>query len=164
YRLGEWEASAAVPIDLTTTTAEDFPHFLGPERSCWLPGPALARDWSTQPPKVIWKQPIGAGWSAFSAVNGYAVTMEQRGAEEWVTCYEIATGKPIWGHAIETRHENPMGGVGPRGTPTIHQGRVYALGATGILRCLDGATGKLLWSDDLRKRYGVDAAATFSGT
>src|SRR2546421_3181803 len=55
HTLGKWEASAAVPIDLTTTTAEDFPQFLGPERSCWLPGPALARDWSTQQPKLIWK-------------------------------------------------------------------------------------------------------------
>jgi outer membrane protein assembly factor BamB len=83
--------------------------------------------------------------------------MEQRGAEEWVTCYEITTGNSVWGHAIEARHENPLGGVGPRATPTIHQGRVYALGATGVLRCLDGATGRLLWGDDLRKRYGVDA-------
>src|SRR5262249_46281340 len=55
------------------------------------------------------------------------------------------------------RHENPMGGVGPRSTPNIHGGRVYALGATGVLRCLDGGTGKLLWSDDLRKRYGLSA-------
>jgi outer membrane protein assembly factor BamB len=164
HTLGRWEGSVAVPIDLTTTTADDFPQFLGPERSCMAPGPPLARDWSEQPPKLIWKQPIGAGWSAFSAVNGYAVTMEQRGPEEWITCYEIATGKPVWGHAIEARHENPMGGVGPRGTPTIYKGRVYALGATGVLRCLDGATGKLRWSDDLRKRYRVDGRASFAGT
>jgi outer membrane protein assembly factor BamB len=164
HTLEQWEANPAGPVDLTTTTADDFPQFLGPERSCWIAGPPLARDWSDEKPKLLWKQPIGAGWSAFSAVNGYAVTMEQREAQEWVTCYEVASGKPVWGHAIEARHENPMGGVGPRGTPTIHQGHVYALGATGVLRCLDGATGKLLWSDDLRKRYHVDQAATFTGT
>lgn len=164
HRLGRLALIPPQPIDVVTTTADDFPQFLGPERSCWIPGPEFGRDWSKQTPKLVWKQSIGAGWSAFSAVNGYAVTMEQRGAEEWVTCYEIATGKPVWGHAIEARHENPLGGVGPRATPTIHQGRVYALGATGVLRCLDGATGKLLWSDDLRKRYGVDRSATFTGT
>jgi outer membrane protein assembly factor BamB len=144
-------------IDLTTTTPEDFPEFLGPGRKCWLSGPELADDWGTQPPKLLWKQPIGAGWSGFAAVNAYAVTMEQRGPDEWVTCYEIASGKPIWGHSIEGRHENKLGGIGPRSTPTIHAGRVYALGATGVLRCLDGATGKLLWSDDLRSRYQLTA-------
>jgi outer membrane protein assembly factor BamB len=48
-----------------------------------------------------------------------------------------------------------MGGVGPRSTPTIHGGRVFALGATGVLRCLDGSTGRLIWSDELRKRYMI---------
>jgi outer membrane protein assembly factor BamB len=142
-------------VDLVSSTPHDFPQFLGPDRSGWISGPQLARDWAGSPPKLLWKQPLGAGWSAFAAVNGYAVTMEQRGPLEWVTCYEVATGKPVWGHSIEARHENALGGIGPRGTPTIHQGRVYALGATGVLRCLDGASGKLLWSDDLRKRYGL---------
>ena len=152
---GKLEIESAGPIDLAATTPDDFPQFLGLERSCWIPGPELARDWTKNPPKLLWKRPIGAAWSAFAAVNGYAVTMEQREAEEWVSCYEIGTGRPVWGHAIVARHENPMGGIGPRGTPTIHEGRVYALGATGVLRCLDGATGKLLWSDDLRQRYGT---------
>lgn len=145
-------------IDLATTTADDFPQFLGPERSAWVPDKGLAADWTERQPKVVWKRPIGAGWSGFAAVNGYAVTMEQRGAEEAVVCYAIETGEPVWGHSIATRHEQAMGGIGPRGTPTIHQGRVYALGATGVLRCLEGSNGKLLWSDDLRKRYGVTIA------
>jgi outer membrane protein assembly factor BamB len=163
-KLNRVEETKKPAIDLTTTTPDDFPQFLGPDRSCWIAGPKLARDWTEQPPKLLWTQSIGAGWSAFSAVNGYAVTMEQRGPEEWVTCYEIKTGQPVWGHAIEARHENRLGGIGPRSTPTVHNGRVYALGATGVLRCLDGATGKRLWSDDLRKRYGVDQSATFLGT
>src|SRR6266850_1266197 len=73
-QLGKLELTPAdAPIDLATTTPDDFPQFLGPERSGWLPGPELARDWSADPPKLLWKRPIGAGWSAFSAVNGYAV-------------------------------------------------------------------------------------------
>ena len=144
--------------DLATTTPDDFPQFLGPDRSNWLAGPELARDWPANPPREIWRRPIGAGWSGFTAVNGYAVTTEQRGLEEWVTCYEVATGNPVWGHAIDGRHENPLGGIGPRGTPTIHQGRVYALGATGVLRCLEGKDGSLVWQVDLRKRYFPDVA------
>ena len=152
--IGKVEAKAGAPAtDLATTTPDDFPQFLGPNRSCWLVGPQLAHDWVANPPKELWRRPIGAGWSGFAAVNGFAVTLEQRGPEEWVACYEIATGNPVWGHAIVARHENPLGGIGPRSTPTIHQGRVFALGATGVLRCLDGKDGTLIWQDDLRKRY-----------
>ena len=155
-RLGRIEPTAATkPVDLTTTTVDDFPQFLGPNRDGYLPDPELSRDWSTTPPRLIWRRPIGAGWSAFAAVNGFAVTLEQRGEEEWVTCYDIASGDAVWGHAVNARHENPMGGIGPRSTPTIHSGRVYALGATGILRCLEGATGKLVWQHNLRSRYGL---------
>lgn len=158
--LGKVEAAVESPAaDLATTRPNDFPQFLGPHRDCYLPGPELARDWIANPPKEIWRRPIGAGWSAFAAVNGFAVTLEQRGPEEWVACYAIATGEPAWGHAITARHENPLGGIGPRSTPTIHNGRVYALGATGVLRCLDGKDGTLLWQDDLRQRYGLDAVS-----
>ncbi|HEX5104706.1 MAG TPA: PQQ-binding-like beta-propeller repeat protein, partial [Pirellulaceae bacterium] len=146
------------PIDLTTTTPADFPEFLGPGRRCWIEDPGLATDWTAQPPKLLWKHEIGAGWSAFAAVNGYAVTMEQRGDQEWVSCYEIATGKPIWGRAIEARHAHPLGGVGPRSTPTIAGGHVYALGGTGRLQCLDGSNGKLIWEQDLLQLYGVTQA------
>jgi outer membrane protein assembly factor BamB len=158
--LGKVEVADEAPgADLAPTTADDFPQFLGPNRDCYLPGPELARDWTANPPQELWRRPIGAGWSAFAAVNGFAVTLEQRGPEEWVACYEIATGNPVWGHAITARHENPLGGIGPRSTPTIHNGRVYALGATGVLRCLDGKDGALLWQDDLRQRYGLDAVS-----
>ncbi|HND55841.1 MAG TPA: PQQ-like beta-propeller repeat protein, partial [Pirellulaceae bacterium] len=136
-------------VDLASDTEGDFPEFLGPGRTASVERPLLERDWSASPPKVLWRRPIGAGWSAFSAVNGFAVTMEQRGDDELVTCYDIATGDLRWSHAEKTRHESIMGGIGPRSTPTIHKGRVYALGATGRLVCLDGATGKLIWKFDL---------------
>jgi outer membrane protein assembly factor BamB len=145
-------------IDLATTGPDDFPQFLGPERSVWVADKGLAEDWEGQQPVVVWKRPIGSGWSGFAAVNGYAVTLEQRGAEEAVVCYAIETGEPVWAHSIVARHEQAMGGIGPRSTPTIHQGRVYALGGTGVLRCLDGSNGKEIWSDDLRERYGLTVA------
>ena len=143
------------PVDVKTTTPRDFPQFLGPQRNLVVTGIELDRDWATHPPKQLWRQPIGAAWSGFSAVNGYAMTMEQRGPEELVTCYEVATGKPRWVHAVDTRYQSVAGGVGPRSTPTIDDGLVYALGATGILRCLDGQSGTLVWSDDILPRYNV---------
>jgi outer membrane protein assembly factor BamB len=143
------------PVDLKSSTPHDFPQFLGPGRDLRVTGIPLHRDWATEPPRELWRRPIGAGWSGFSAVNGFAVTLEQRGEEELVTCYEMETGKPRWAHSITARHETVLGGVGPRSTPTLDDGMVYALGATGVLRCLDGATGSLVWSDDILDRYGV---------
>jgi len=148
-------ASNVSTVDLTQTTPNDFPQFLGPGREPYLPQTDLERDWEAHPPKLVWKQKIGAGLSGFSVVQDYAFTLEQRGEDEWVTCYEIETGKPIWGHSIRGRYESKLGGIGPRSTPTIQEGRVYAMGATGVLRCLDGATGKLIWQDDLLKQVGI---------
>ena len=141
--------------DLTTTTENDFPQFLGPNRDGTVGGITLSRDWTQHKPRELWRRPIGAGWSSFAAVNGFAVTQEQRGDQEMVTCYEVETGEPVWAQSITARHATLAGGAGPRGTPTIHKGRVYTLGATGTVLCLDGTNGEVLWSDDLLKRYGV---------
>ncbi len=144
-------------VDLSQTVAGDFPQFLGPKRTNAVDDVQLLRDWSTFP-TLIWKQPIGAGWSGFAAVNGYAVTLEQRGPAEILACYEIATGKAVWTHEEQTRHESPLGYIGPRSTPTIHNGRVYAQGATGRLVCVEGSDGSVVWRHDLFEEQGMDKA------
>ena len=145
----------AMSTGLTATSEIDFPQFLGPDRDMRVKGLELARDWIQSPPKYIWRQPIGAGWSAFSAASGLAVTMEQRDELEMVTCYEVVTGRMVWWHGVKARHRSVQGGVGPRSTPTIHENRVYALGATGRLHCLDVATGTVIWDRDLLSDFGV---------
>ena len=148
--LGSLDVSGhAVKVPLNVTTPDDFPQFLGPTRSAGVDRPKLARDWGKQPPQLIWKHAIGAGHSGFVVVNGFAVTMEQRGDEELVTCYDALTGRPKWSDSQQARHETKLGGIGPRATPTIDEGRVYALGATGVLRCLDGTNGRRIWIRDL---------------
>ena len=146
----------SVPLD--QTTEDDFPQFLGPTRTASIDRLSLARDWTKQPPRQLWEHSIGAGHSGFVVVNGFAVTMEQRGDEELVTCYDALTGDAKWSHAVNARHATVLGGIGPRSTPTINEGRVYALGATGVLRCLDGSNGKLLWTRDIMAECGTSVA------
>jgi hypothetical protein len=148
---------AKARADLSRESADDYPGFLGRDRRATLPDVKLEHNWDARPPKLLWKEPIGAGWSAFAVVGGYAVTMEQRDQEELVTCRELLTGKLVWVHGITARHDSVLGGVGPRSTPTIHAGRVYALGATGVLRCLAGEDGSLIWQHDLLAMQGTDA-------
>ena len=95
-------------------------------------GVHLTRDWSGRPPEEIWRQPVGAGWSSFAVVGRFAVTQEQRGDEELVVCYDIPTGGVRWVHTNEARFSEKMGGDGPRATPTIAGGRVYALAQPGF--------------------------------
>jgi outer membrane protein assembly factor BamB len=142
------------PVDLGTTTPDDFPQFLGPGRTAALEGVRLDLD-ARWPPPLVWRHAIGAGWSGFAVRNGHAVTMEQRDELEMVTCYDVRTGRLEWWHGTATRHETTPGGVGPRCTPTIDHGKVFALGATGRLSCLDGATGRCLWEKDLLQEFGV---------
>jgi outer membrane protein assembly factor BamB len=112
-------------------------------------GIQLDPDWSSHPPRLVWQQEIGAGWSGFAAVNRSAVTLEQRGDLELITCYDVESGELNWSHSVNARHATTLGYVGPRSTPTIHQGRVYTLGATGVLTCLDGADGSVIWQRNL---------------
>jgi len=86
-------------------------------------------------------------------VNGYAVTREQRGDREMVTCYDLDTGALVWSWAVANRYDTVMAGVGPRATPTVDEGIVYALTNNGILVALDGSNGTPVWQQDLIGRY-----------
>jgi outer membrane protein assembly factor BamB len=130
-------------------SAPDFPQFLGPGRNAVLDGPALDRAWDKHPPQVLWRQPVGAAWSGFAIVGGRALTQEQRGDQECVTCYEALTGRPLWSHSDPARYFTTLAGEGPRCTPTVVSNRVFTLGATGLLNCLELETGRLLWAHNI---------------
>ena len=103
------------------TTANDYPRFLGNGYWAEAPGVTLEVDWESNPPRELWRKKIGAGWSAFAIVGKYAVTQEQRGERELVTCYEVETGEIAWTHADPVRWDPSGGGAlgyaGPRATP-----------------------------------------------
>jgi outer membrane protein assembly factor BamB len=151
-------SSADLP-DLTKTTADDYPQFLGPNRTGIIKGPGLLQDWTTIPHREVWRKPVGAAWSAFAVVGNFAITQEQRGEDECVVCYRLSDGAVEWVHADKARFESGMGGIGPRATPTIADGKVYTVGATGILNCLDGTTGKALWTVDILADTGGHSIA-----
>ncbi|MFO1482223.1 MAG: PQQ-binding-like beta-propeller repeat protein [Verrucomicrobiaceae bacterium] len=134
----------------------DMPRFLGEKGDGVLPEPNWQTDWKTFPPREVWRHEIGPGWSGFAVVGRQAVTQEQRGSEECVTCYDIATGKLLWSHADKALFTESMGGDGPRATPTVDavHGVVFTLGATGILNCLDLKTGALKWTQDVMGEAG----------
>ncbi len=157
-------ADGQTPKPTGETTAHplaklSFPQFLGPSRDCKIPGPSLATDWSAEPPEKLWRQPIGAAWSGFAVAAQRAVTQEQRDENEAVVCYNVQTGSVLWLHTDSGQYKTAIAGEGPRATPTIHDGRVYTLGATGVLNCLELATGKPVWQRHIAIDAGLDLDA-----
>ncbi len=162
--------NTAAALPMVAANIPDVPQFFGPNRDGIITGAKLARDWNTAPPKQLWRQPIGAGWSAFAVVGGRAFTMEQRGESEAVTCYDVLTGKLIWSHANPVHFSQWQGGDGPRATPSVDRGFVFAIGATGVLDCLEAATGRCVWSRDVLQEnqltnleWGVSASPLVFG-
>jgi outer membrane protein assembly factor BamB len=147
---------ASQPLALTETD-HDYAQFLGPFRLGILPGARLNSDWAMNPPRMLWKKPVGEGWSAFAVVGDYAFTQEQRGSDECVVCYRVADGEPMWVRADPGRFDTSLGGPGPRATPTVTGGRVYAVGATGLLNCLDASTGRRVWAANIQEDNEADS-------
>lgn len=134
----------------------DFPEFLG-NRQGHLASRPMLTDWEKSPPKMLWKKPIGLGWSSFALLGDLGITQEQRGALECTVCYRLSDGEELWNHSEQARFHGALGGDGPRTTPTIDEGRVYVVGGTGLLSCLDLGTGKKQWGVDLLKDNGGEA-------
>src|SRR5439155_22775719 len=95
------ERELVAEAKLLPTTINDYPQFLGPRRQavageCWIENKDgrfvkthLEKDWKAHPPRELWRQSIGAGWGSFAIVGDYAVTQEQLGGYECVTCLRV---------------------------------------------------------------------------
>lgn len=152
-----WEGAVVNPGKAaslpTSLTPGDWPAFRGPNRDSHAPGITFATDWDANPPKEVWRKPIGLGFASFAVAGDYIFTQEQRNESELVVCYDANTGDEVWINQIEARF-NDGTGDGPRATPTYLDGKLYTQGAIGSLQCIDAATGETLWVRDLKEDAG----------
>lgn len=152
------EKSAASTQNATSSASGgNWPAFRGPEGTGISPDSDLLDTWPEDGPEQLWVyEDAGMGYSGFSVVGGKLYTMGTRDEDFVVICIDTADGKEAWSTNISEDDQegyNVGWGHGPRSTPTVSDGRVYALDAKGGLFCLDAETGKEEWSRDLVKDF-----------
>jgi outer membrane protein assembly factor BamB len=141
----------AVPTIAWTT---NWTGFRGARRDGRYTAGPIRTDWTALRP--LWRQPVGGGYASFVAADGRAFTIEQRGNEEVAAAYHVLTGRELWTHAWNASFIESMGGSGPRATPTVHDGTLFVLGATGELRALDASNGMLRWRANILEDSNAD--------
>lgn len=140
-------------IELALANPE-WPGFRGADRASRIRSPQISTNWASRPPRQLWKIQVGPGWSSFAVAGKRLFTQEQRGPKETVVCYDADTGREIWNQPFETRFDDPLGGPGPRATPTLGNGGLFVTGATGFFARLNPATGEVIWKQDLKQVAG----------
>jgi hypothetical protein len=133
---------------------DDWPQWRGPRRDGVSAETGLLKQWPAGGPPLAWKSGgAGEGYSSFSVSGGRLYTLGARQGTEYVIAYDAASGKKVWEVANGRRFENDRGS-GPRSTPTVDGDRLYVFGSSGDMTVVDAATGKVVWTQNLLRKYG----------
>ncbi len=143
-------AAAIWTFAVSPAPGDDWPQWGGPTRD-FQANVALG-DWPSEGPTVLWRQPLGEGYSSIAVVGSLVYTQYREGEEEVVAAFNRDDGANRWRYRYPAPHLDGMRmgyGSGPHATPLVTAGRVFAVGATGKLHALDAADGRLLWQQEL---------------
>jgi outer membrane protein assembly factor BamB len=144
-----------LPIISPTLLAADWPQWRGPARDGVSAETGLLTAWPAGGPRLLWKVPGGGGYSCPAIAGGRLFTLVSRDKDEIVLCLDAKSGKELW--TVRSDADRPDDfGSGPRATPTVDGDRVYTLGASGSLMCLQAADGKSIWSADILKQFSAE--------
>lgn len=148
------DASSNSGTTIAPAPRRSWTAFRGTNRDGRYEERTVKTSWPAEGPQLLWKQPVGGGYSSFSVADGIAYTLEQRRGQEVVAAYRVSNGRELWTNAWNAQFKETYS-EGPRATPTWDEGRVYALGATGEFRCLDAKTGRVVWSKNILTDNGA---------
>lgn len=156
----------ALACSQSSSLAADWPTYRGPLGNGQSPE-KIQKSWPTGGPRVLWRVPSKGGFSSFVVAGGKAACLELRDVDgvvqEALVLRDADTGKEQWVRALGTMKINDggdqgadgnKGGDGPRSTPALGGGRVYAVSAKLVVVCCDATSGRELWRRDLIKEHG----------
>ena len=143
-------------------TTDSWLQWGGPARDFSVRSPPLAARWPRSGPPVIWRRTLGEGHSTIVGDGRRLFTMRRQGERESIVALDASSGATMWEHTYRPLVYERLDlsyGRGPHSTPLVHGGRVYAIGTTGRLMCVDRERGTLIWSHELWR----DFQGTFIG-
>lgn len=155
----ELEALQSAKLNAPPTASGEigWPQWFGPNRDGHAPAGPLRTDWEADPPKPVWTAPCGGGYSSLSVVGGRVYGLDRQDARERLFCLDAEKGTPLWEMGWDADYGGIGYGSGPRAAPTVHEGRLYAVGATGKFICVEvpagASTPKTLWEHDLKTEF-----------
>jgi outer membrane protein assembly factor BamB len=139
-------------------TEDGWPQWRGPGGRAVLTTDDLPQPWPERTPEPVWQARLGTGWSSPVVADGRVFITDRVDGQERVLAFDAATGQEIWNkahavdfdpHAVGRQHGN-----GPKATPLVSGGNVYAVGIAGRLQCLNAADGKLVWEVNYPDTFG----------
>ena len=143
---------------LLISAGADWPQWRGPNQDGISHETSLAQTWPEEGPKVLWRLPLSGGFSSVAVASGAAYTMTGTEEGEFVVAVDPQQGSVLWKTRVGDLFVDEEYGSGPRATPTIADGRLYALGGTGALVCLDAKTGRQHWGFNVVEKFGTENA------
>lgn len=164
-------ALAALLAARPSAPADDWPQWLGPNRDGVWRESGILEAFPDAGLTYRWRVPLGGGFAGPAVAGGRVYVTDRQVAtgtslpkdpfardtipgSERVLCLEEATGKVLWRHEYACAYTVSYAS-GPRATPVVSDGKVYALGTEGNLHCLETRDGSVIWSRDFRKDFGI---------
>ena len=143
-----------------TVAAQDWAQWRGPSRSGRAASFTAPETWPARPTRV-WQVTVGEGHSSPIVSGARAYVFSRIGEQEALTALEIAAGRQVWRQVHDAPYTmNPAArshGKGPKSTPVVHRGRVYALGIGGILTAYGQDDGSVAWRRDFKGEFPATA-------
>jgi outer membrane protein assembly factor BamB len=170
FRSLAWRFGIVVALTVVGAAVRgaDWPQYRGPGRDGIAREGGLLESWAGGQPTVVWRRSIGTGYSAVSAVSDRLYTLDADEQREHALCLNAPSGETLWQVELGEFVQAELGDGGPRSTPTVVDGVVYAVSSQARLVALDAVDGRLLWDRDLTElgpvpRFGYAVSPLVDG-